>query len=592
MRAQKLVSFFFSAILMLAVPFLAIPLLAGPLLADSLPAPLSDKDVGLYQQIFEAQELGQIKQADKLISQLENRLLIGHVLSQRYLHPTAWRSSYSELKAWLDLYADHPASSRIKWLADKRKPKSAAPPKSPKKGYLNGVGQHQPQSWRATVPQGRAGRASPRKTASIAAEVRRAIRRGAPTAAANFLNQAGNLRYLTAAEEGHLRGEIAHGYFIFGVDDKAIRMARQAIGKGQAEAYMGYWAGGLAAMRSRQPELAGLFFRTLAELPDAPAMLRAGAAFWAQRLALREGDFKAAMRWLDIAASEPQTFYGVMALQAAGQHLPISFELPKLSDDFERWLMARRGGRRTFALLQTGNWTEAARELRYLYEEADPDRRRDMMVFAVNHNMPGLAFRLADIFRRQDGVIYYGALYPEPDVKVDYRVDRALLWAIARKESGFYPLARSRVRASGLMQIMPATAAFIADDRRYRGSMRHMLHNPEVNLTLGQDYIVHLLNEPLIAGNLVRMLAAYNGGPGNLRKWMRERDHQDDVFLLIESIPARETRNYIKSVITDMWIYRVKYGEDTPALRSVIAGDEEAVKLAFLLTPSQPAEQE
>jgi len=570
--------------------FFLLALLALPLrateLPERLPELLTDEDTRLYQQIFEAQELGNIKQADKLIAQLDNTMLMGHILSQRYLHPTAWRSRYSELRDWLDLYSDHPAASRIKWLADKRRPKAAAGPKQPKKGYLNGVGHHDPQSWRAAVPVSRPGRASPRKTAAIAAEVRRAIRRGAPTAAARYLSQSGNLRYLTKAEEGHLLGEIAHGYFVFGLDDKAIRTARQAIGKGRAEAYMAYWAGGLAAIRSRQPELAGMLFRTLAELEDAPTVLRSGAAFWAQRLALREGDFAGAMRWLDIAAASPKSFYGVMALQASGQHLPISFDLPQLSDDFTQWLLERRGGRRVFALLQTGNWTEAARELRYLYDEADTDRRRDMMVFAVQHNMPGLAFRLADIFRREKGILYYGALYPEPEVEVEFSVDRALLWAIARKESGFYPLARSRVRASGLMQIMPATAAFIGRDKRYRSSMRHMLHNPEVNLQLGQDYIVHLLNEPLISGNLVRMLAAYNGGPGNLNKWMRRRDHQDDVFLLIESIPARETRNYIKSVITDMWMYRIKFGEDTPALRSVIAGDPQAGKLAFLLSPA------
>ncbi len=162
--------------------FFLLALLALPLrateLPERLPELLTDKDTRLYQQIFEAQELGNIKQADKLIAQLDNTMLMGHILSQRYLHPTALRSRYSELRDWLDLYSDHPAASRIKWLADKRRPKAAAGPKQPKKGYLNGVGHHDPQSWRAAVPVSRSGRASPRKTAAIAAEVRRAIRRG------------------------------------------------------------------------------------------------------------------------------------------------------------------------------------------------------------------------------------------------------------------------------------------------------------------------------------------------------------------------------------------------------------------------------
>ena len=140
--------------------------------------------------------------------------------------------------------------------------------------------------------------------------------------------------------------------------------------------------------------------------------------------------------------------------------------------------------------------------------------------------------------------------------KTDFVVDEALVLAIIRKESGFYPLARSRARAAGLMQLMPATAAFIAQDRRYRRTHKHKLHDPALNLYLGQKYIGHLLAEPHIGGDLVRMLAAYNGGPGNLNKWLRKLDHKDDSFLLIESIPARETRNYIKGVLSYLFIYR------------------------------------
>ena len=100
------------------------------------------------------------------------------------------------------------------------------------------------------------------------------------------------------------------------------------------------------------------------------------------------------------------------------------------------------------------------------------------------------------------------------------------------------------------MQIMPATASFVTKNRALRGRDRHLLLNPLRNLEIGQAYINSLLDEPLIDRSVVRLLAAYNGGPGNLRKWLAKVDHQDDLFLLIESIPARETRHYIKSVIT------------------------------------------
>ena len=122
------------------------------------------------------------------------------------------------------------------------------------------------------------------------------------------------------------------------------------------------------------------------------------------------------------------------------------------------------------------------------------------------------------------------------------------------------------------MQLMPATAAFIAKDRRYRRTHRHKLHDPELNLTLAQDYIEHLRAEPYIGDDLVRMLAAYNGGPGNLKKWLRKIDHKEDSFLLIESIPARETRNYIKGVISFLFIYSNRFDEDIPALHRLLNG--------------------
>ena len=549
----------------------------------ALPTPLTAEDADLYTSIFALQDLAKFSQANQLMVQLSNPLLIGHVKAQRYLHPTAYRSKFSELRDWLKIYNDHPDASRIKWLSDKRKPKNAAAAQKPKKGYLRGIGAHLPQTWRPYMPMSRSGRASPRKTAQIAADIRRLIRRKQPTNANSYLSEKGNLRYLTAIEEATLRGEIAHGYFIFGLDDKAIRTARQAIAKGKDKAYMAYWAGGLAAWRSHQYELSGIFFRTLAEIETAPDVLRSGAAFWAHRLALRTGKPQKAMQYLEIASRFPERFYGMMALQASGQSRYLNFDLPALSDDFVPWLMAQRGGRRALALLQVGKANAASRELRYLFAGADTDQRRDMMVFALDHNMPGLAFRIADVLRQETGHIYYAALYPEPKMEQVFQVDPALVWAIARKESSFIPTARSSVRATGMMQLMPATAAFVTKDKRYRHSHRHLLHDPELNLEIAQAYIVHLMNERIVDGQLVRLLAAYNGGPGNLSKWLRQIHHRDDIYLMIEGLPARETRNYIKSVLTDMSFYRLKYGEDSPILRDVVSHNQQADHVSLIL---------
>ena len=538
----------------------------------ALPAPLSDFAVAQYIRLFDLQQQGNMKQATREMGRLENLLLKGHLLSQRYLHPTAWRSSYAELSDWLKLYNDHPDASRIFWLAKRRKPKNTKDPKSPKPGYLNGYGHAGLYGYLPQIPAHRVGRASPSRTANVARQVRRAIRRGWPSGALDVLKNPDNKRYLTKAEEGQLRAEIAHAYFIFGVDAKAIREARHAIGVGKSDAWLGYWAGGLAAWRSGQHDLAGQFFRSLVDLPNISPGRRSAAAFWAHRVELRTDSASKSIEYLTLAAQEVDSFYGVVAREALGQKATLSFDLPPFDAGLMPWLAERPAGQRLFALLQIGKTHLAERELRYLWMEMPDKFHLSAMRMAAEQGMAGLSFRIAEIIRKETGTHWYGALYPLPLFKADFSIDEALVWAVSRQESGFNPRAKSRAKAAGLMQLMPSTASFIAKDRGYRGRKRHQLFDPEVNLTLGQTYLHHLLDEPLIEKSLVRLLAAYNGGPGNLRKWLRNVDHQDDPFLFVESMPARETRYYVKNVISNLGMYRLRFNEIAPALNSLAAG--------------------
>ena len=538
-----------------------------------LPQPLSDADVARYQQIFDLQLQKKWKEADKLISKLENDLLLGRVLSQRYLHPTGWRSTYKQLRGWLNKYNDHPAASRISWLAKKRRPANAKTAKDPKKGYLNGYGRSGIGSSYVVIPASNKGRAAPSKTRKLARDIRFRVRSGWPSGALEMLSKA-NLKYLTKYEEAVLRADIAHGYFIYGKDNDAIAQAKRAIAIAGRDVPQAYWTAGIAAWRKGDIDLAMVFFQPLAENEDAPSARVSAAAFWASRGALRRGEIDASFRYLDIAARSQDSFYGMLAAEALGQDINLNFELPPLRDDFITWLNGIPGGKRTFALLQVGETYHASRELRYLWEEMTLDQRQQTMVLAARTHMAGLSFRTADILRREQGQHWYAALYPIPDFDTGdaIRIDQALLLAVMRQESGFNPRARSWAKASGLMQLMPSTAAFIARDRRFRGSRRHDLMIPEINIRLGEDYILHLYDEPPVSGDLVRLLAAYNGGPGNLNKWMRKVNHGGDTLMLLESLPSRETRFYVKNVLTNYWIYRKRLGKDGEVLASIAAG--------------------
>ncbi|MEL6965137.1 MAG: lytic transglycosylase domain-containing protein, partial [Pseudomonadota bacterium] len=84
---------------------------------------LSDRAAMLYREIFDLQEDGSWKAADALLDRLDDKTLLGHVQFQRYMHPTAYRSTYKELAAWLKTYGDHPDAKRVYKLALKRRPR-------------------------------------------------------------------------------------------------------------------------------------------------------------------------------------------------------------------------------------------------------------------------------------------------------------------------------------------------------------------------------------------------------------------------------------------------------------------------------------
>jgi hypothetical protein len=80
------------------------------------------------------------------------------------------------------------------------------------------------------------------------------------------------------------------------------------------------------------------------------------------------------------------------------------------------------------------------------------------------------------------------------------------------------------------------------------------------------------MGDNVVRGNLFMLAAAYNGGPGNLNKWLRQTNYAEDPLLFIESIPARETRLFIERVLSNFWIYRLRLGQEIPSLDAVAAG--------------------
>ncbi len=137
-------------------------------------------------------------------------------------------------------------------------------------------------------------------------------------------------------------------------------------------------------------------------------------------------------------------------------------------------------------------------------------------------------------------------------------VDPLLLAAIIKQESNFNPGARSPKGARGLMQIMPTTGDWIAQQLGMESFHPDQLYEVEPSIRMGAWYVSHLLKQ--FNGDLQAALAAYNGGQGNVRKWLAEKDWEENQLQTSE-IPFPETRNFVARVMKNYKIYSYLYLE-------------------------------
>jgi soluble lytic murein transglycosylase-like protein len=104
------------------------------------------------------------------------------------------------------------------------------------------------------------------------------------------------------------------------------------------------------------------------------------------------------------------------------------------------------------------------------------------------------------------------------------------------------------------------------------------LRDPVMNMTLGQRYLLHLLESEAVGRDLIRLLAAYNAGPQTVIRWKQRReqltdaDIRDDALLAIETLPSPETRHFITRVLYGYWMYSERLGQPSPSLDAVAEG--------------------
>lgn len=142
---------------------------------------------------------------------------------------------------------------------------------------------------------------------------------------------------------------------------------------------------------------------------------------------------------------------------------------------------------------------------------------------------------------------------------VDYHVDPYMIMAIIQIESKYKPNLVSKKGAVGLMQVMPDTAKWIIEQADFSTMAMEYLDEPNINIALGSWYVSYLNKE--FAGNPYATIAAYNAGPGNVKKWM-DQGIWDGKKETINKIPFGETRHYLQRVLYYQDRYQKIYGDD------------------------------
>jgi soluble lytic murein transglycosylase len=543
------------------------------------PQPLAPSDATRLRRVFELQSRGEIALATREMERLDDRRLVGHVLADRWLR--GHEPPLPDLLAWLTDYADHPDAPRVHAMLVRRAPRGMALPPAPAQEVLADGAEVVPEE-----------REPPSRTITRNASLDRTVRdragNGDDTGALAAIARARP----SAPYAAILRAEVAQAMLQAGRDQDAFRIASEAARNSAGTAFPGYIAG-LAAWALDRPDVALAYLEHAARSDIASPAIRSAAAFWTARAAVRARRPQAYVPWMMQAAQEPRTFYGMVARRALGLPMGFAWEREVAGEGEGAAVAESAAGWRALALLQIGQQDRAEAEMRALWPRVQGNAGvlRAMLLLASQAGMTDLAAQLAALSQTADGRPRDFARFPLPRLEpmLGFRVDPALLYALARQESNFDPRAVSPAGARGLLQIMPATASYVTGDSSLRGANIARLHDPGFSLEVGQRYVHYLARSENVNGDLIRLLASYNAGPGNLGRWLPAIRHRDDPFLFIESIPVGETRQFVQRVLAYSWIYAARLGLPSPSLDALATGrfpqfqDTQAV--AAMLTP-------
>lgn len=307
--------------------------------------------------------------------------------------------------------------------------------------------------------------------------------------------------------------------------------------------------------------------RLIVELKQLPSQYQEELQwkYWYARALIATDEKQRGEYLLEQLASE-RHYYGFLA--ASYLQTPVNMQDKPLSFSTAEKLnvINNPAAKRAFEFYHLGRYIKARSEWNYLVSQLS---NRDKLIAAkvANENkwFDRTIFTLAEVGYLDDvGLRFPKAFDEEINLYAkDQKINPAWAFAIARRESSFMTDAHSPAGAKGLMQLMPNTAK-----RLKHGKMsRSYLLNANNNIALGTQYLKILLDKN--KGNQVLATAAYNAGPYRVKRWLKNID-LTPADIWIETIPFKETRNYVKSVLAYQEIYQHKPGQVSQIFEEVV----------------------
>ena len=317
-----------------------------------------------------------------------------------------------------------------------------------------------------------------------------------------------------------------------------------------------WMAGTLALERLGRPGDAVAMFNRYAAAAKSP-QTRSKGLHWAGKAAAKSGDRISANRYYNEAAVYYDSFFGQLSLEQLRRPLPpvpgVAITAPVVADSNAPpvYLAASLAAK-------YGSWKDQSNFLRTISKNAKtPADFVGAIGLAKKINRPDLAVmagRNARYFGYADLV---GIGYPTVNIPASQSHNWTLAHAIMRQESQFDKAAVSHAGARGLMQLMPGTARETSGKISMAYRPDALTVDTDYNIQLGSTYIQRMLD--YYGGSYPLAIAAYNGGPGNVNKWLKAygdpRTGQIGIMEWIEKIPLSETRDYVYRVLENAVMY-------------------------------------